>query len=173
MAEVKRRMVRTSHPYSQLLAAELDLVLDEADGYLLGEHLAETNDPVHVKDFIGDAATHGLGYVCELLAATPEGGLDIPLVTDLLRSGMARADAEQCLDVLTYRQFRATLLWRREVPVAPTGPSARRTWRSCSGRSSSGSMGSGCSSPTPEGDGIPVAAPWACRRRGSGGSTRG
>jgi SAM-dependent methyltransferase len=118
LAELKRHLVRPDHPYTRLLAAELDFALGRSDGYLAGEHLAEVNTPVHVKDFLRRAEAQGLAFVCELLSATPEGDVE-HLAGELTASGMTRADAEQTLDVLVYRQLRATLLCRASVPVAP------------------------------------------------------
>jgi SAM-dependent methyltransferase/methyltransferase-like protein len=120
LAELRRRIPRPGHPYSRLLGAEIDLALSKADGYLLQEHLSEVNEPLHVKELLRRASAHGLAYVCEMLSATPEGDLDLDLVAELTDAGMARVDAEECLDVLTFRQLRATLLCKSGVPVAPT-----------------------------------------------------
>jgi SAM-dependent methyltransferase len=119
LGELKRRMVASDHPYNRMLAGEIDLALRKSDGYLIGEHLAEVNEPCYVKDFLARAARHELAFVWDMVPATHEGDVEAALVADLLASGTSRADAEQMLDVITFRQFRGTLLCHAGVPVAP------------------------------------------------------
>lgn len=106
--------VQDSNPYGALLAAELDLALNKQPGYLLGEYLAEQNEPLFVTAFVKRAAAAGLVYLAEQIPATPDGALEQRVPAELERAGLDPAEAQRYLDVLCYRQFRATLLCRAD-----------------------------------------------------------
>ncbi|MCA9644580.1 MAG: methyltransferase regulatory domain-containing protein, partial [Myxococcales bacterium] len=111
--------VPQDNPYGALLGAELGLVLNKQDGYLLGEHLAEHNEALFVGDFLRRAGEQGLQFLGEQVAATPDGALEQRLPAQLEALGLPEAEAQRHLDVLCYRQFRATLLCHRERALKP------------------------------------------------------
>ncbi|MGE0323661.1 MAG: methyltransferase [Polyangiaceae bacterium] len=111
--------VPQDNPYGALLGAELGLVLNKQDGYLLGEHLAEHNEALFVGEFLGRAGEQGLQFLGEQIAATPDGALEQRLPAQLEALGLPEAEAQRHLDVLCYRQFRATLLCHQERALKP------------------------------------------------------
>ncbi|MSP24435.1 MAG: methyltransferase domain-containing protein [Myxococcales bacterium] len=120
LARVRRHAPGAEHPYGALLRGELELIQSKSEGYLLGEYLAEHNEPVYVSEFLRRAGLHGLAFVAELLPATPDGERELAVLADLLAAGVSRSDAEQTLDVVTFRQFRATLLSHARAPLRTT-----------------------------------------------------
>lgn len=117
VARLARHLGRPEHPYRALLSAELDLVRRKADAELCDDELAVHNEPLYFETFIQRAAAQGLQYLAELVPASPDGALDAELAAALLQEGLDRVRAEQVLDVLCYRQLRATLLCRAEAPL--------------------------------------------------------
>ncbi len=111
--------VPRDNPYGALLGAELGLVLNKQDGYLLGEHLAEHNEALFVSDFLARALDGGFQFLGEQIAATPDGALEQRLPGQLQALGLSEWEAQRHLDVLCYRQFRATLLCHRERDLQP------------------------------------------------------
>lgn len=122
---LQRHVTAPQHPYSALLALEISLAKGHPDGYLLREHLAEINEPLYFREFARRAGEHGLCYLAEALPATPDGGAELSVLPDLLAAGLSRIDAEQHLDVVSYRQFRATLLCREDAGAAGAPAYAR------------------------------------------------
>ena len=114
------RHVHSSHPYRALLALELELARGRADAALAEDMLAEHNEPLAFGDVMARTAEHELDLVCETLPATPDGALELTVVPELMAEGLGRIEAEECLDVLCYRQLRATLLCKSGLPIAAT-----------------------------------------------------
>ena len=110
VTRLARMLAERQDPYAQLLRAELALLDNKDDGYLLGEYLAPINEALHVRDFLARAAEHGLAFLAESLPATPDGALELTTPWELMGAGLSRAEAEQYLDVASYRQLRGTLL---------------------------------------------------------------
>ena len=113
--ELARRNDASRHPYNTLLAAELGLAAAQDEGELWQDLLAEHNEPVYFRTFVRRAAEHGLAYLAESLPATADGELELELLGEL-GAGADRVEAEQLLDLLAYRQLRATLLCHRDAP---------------------------------------------------------
>lgn len=118
-ARLARRLGDLDHPFRALLAAEIDLVQHKGDAELLADDLAEPNEPLYFHTFAARLADHDLQFLAELIPASPDGSLDADLVAGLLADGMTRLEAEQLLDVVCYRQLRASLLCRREAVLRP------------------------------------------------------
>lgn len=118
LARLARHGVGDKHPWGALLAAEIGLLDSKPDGYLLGEYLAEHNEPLLFADLASRAREHGLRYLAEALPASPDGALEASVLADLLASGLSRVDAEQHLDMVAYRQFRGTLLCHDGAAIA-------------------------------------------------------
>jgi SAM-dependent methyltransferase len=104
--------------YGGLLRTEAKQLAKIPSSYILGEFLAEHNDPIQFLDFLNAASEHGLEFMCEA-------DLDAGARAALTREGVHRVDrlaeidrgrASQELDFLSGRPFRRTLL-RRGVPA--------------------------------------------------------
>jgi SAM-dependent methyltransferase len=103
--------------YGALLRTEAKQLAKIPSSYILGEFLAEHNNPIQFVDFLRAAMEHGLEFICEAdldagarAALTREG---VQRVDQLAKTDRARASQE--LDFFSGRPFRRTLL-RRGVP---------------------------------------------------------
>jgi SAM-dependent methyltransferase len=112
--------------YGAVLRTEARQLEKIPASYILGEFLAEHNEPVQFLDFLTAAAEHGLEFICEAdldagarSALTREGVRHVNRLTET-----DRARASQELDFLSGRPFRRTLLRKRSATVTPTSPSA-------------------------------------------------
>jgi len=119
LATKLHRHTEGDHPYLALFGAELALVHDKPDAELLDDHLADHNEALYFDQFVERADAAGLSYVGEMLPATPDGAMDMQLVPELMQQGLSRREAEQCLDALSYRQLRASLLCRQGPQLTP------------------------------------------------------
>lgn len=111
-------------PYGQALRNEAKLNATLPDSYILGEFLAEHNAPCHFHEFVERAALHGLHYLAETDIASSIPELLEPGTAEAIRqiaggSGMA---AEQYMDFFVGRQFRRTLLVKRDGISRSLGP---------------------------------------------------
>ncbi len=113
-------------PEGALMAAEIDGLADKPDAYLLHEYLVPISRAYWLREIVDLAARSGLAHLDDVSPpSVPIDALD-DARTRLARSLGARGgDAvavEQLLDVVTFRQFRASLWCRddaaREVPSA-------------------------------------------------------
>lgn len=109
LVSLRRDLPEAQHSYVALMGSEIDRALEKSDGYLLSEFLAPHCEAFYFRDVVREAAEHELAYVAELTAATGEGDLECELLPRLLQSGTPRAEAEQRLDMVSYRRFRASL----------------------------------------------------------------
>jgi len=112
--------------YGALLRTEARQLAKIPASYILGEFLAEHNNPIQFQDFLTAAAEHGLEFICEAdldagarSALTREGVRHVERVaqTDRLR-------ASQELDFFSGRPFRRTLVRKRSARGSPTSLSA-------------------------------------------------
>jgi len=104
------------NPYATAFKTELEVLRKFSDWYLFHEHLEDCNDPVYFHQFADRAAQHGLQYLAEadfgMMQATAfprEVGEALGRISD----GLVKT--EQLMDVLRNRQFRQTLLCRKEI----------------------------------------------------------
>jgi methyltransferase-like protein/2-polyprenyl-3-methyl-5-hydroxy-6-metoxy-1,4-benzoquinol methylase len=113
---VAKAVANQPGPYSSLLQQETNTVRQQADYYLLHEHLEPVNDPLYFHQFAGRASARGLRYLGEaephLMASKnfpPEvrGTLNT-IAPDIIR-------LEQYMDFLRNRMFRQTLLCHAEL----------------------------------------------------------
>lgn len=109
VARAQRHMLGEGHPWGVLLGGELTLAQNKHDGLLLGEYLAEHNEPVYFTDLVERVSAHGLRFMAETLPATTDGALEAAVLEDAAVSGMSRVEAEQQLDLAAYRQLRGSL----------------------------------------------------------------
>jgi SAM-dependent methyltransferase len=109
-------------PYGQLLRNEARRLAQRPAAYILGEFLAESNAPLHFREFSAWAGQYGLGYLCEadIMASTPR--MANPDVADQIRmlAGSDPIAFEQNVDFVTGRTFRRSVLVR-----APRAGAAR------------------------------------------------
>ncbi len=115
------RLLRKSteeHPYALLLRAELSLALGKHDGYLLSEYLGEHNEALYVAEFLERASLAGLHFLAEGAPATADGLLELGLAAGEQGSRAEPSSWLNQLDLLSYRQFRATSLCHVEAPLS-------------------------------------------------------
>lgn len=110
--------------YGALLTRELELLSRAGDDYLFHEHLEECNAPLYFHEFAERIDQHGLQYLCEsdvhmmLARDLPQ---DVRETLDRIAPDLVRM--EQYVDFVRNRQFRASLVCRRERPlVRALGP---------------------------------------------------
>ncbi|MBL8945654.1 MAG: class I SAM-dependent methyltransferase, partial [Myxococcales bacterium] len=110
--------------YGAMLTRELELLSRAGDDYLFHEHLEECNAPVYFHEFADRIDHHGLQYLCEsdvhmmLARDLPQG---VRETLDRIAPDLVRM--EQYVDFVRNRQFRASLVCRRERPlVRALGP---------------------------------------------------
>jgi methyltransferase-like protein len=104
--------------YGQLLGQELALLRNQADSYLLHEHLEEVNHPVHFHEFIARARARGLQYLGEAQLFGMATSNFPPAVEAALRQlATDVVHLEQYMDFLRNRPFRETLLCQEEVKL--------------------------------------------------------
>ncbi len=115
-------LVKTVPPddnaYSSLLRSEFDRLRNNADSYILHEHLETVNEPVYFYEFAEAAAAKGLQFIAEaqsgarwLEALGPEADQAVRKVArDII-------EYEQYLDFLRNRTFRRSLLCRADVQL--------------------------------------------------------
>ena len=107
--------LQSEDAYAQLFSNELDLLERVSDSYLLHEFLAADNRAFAMSEFLTLAGEAELGFVGESLAATGFVSVDRHVertVRERVRDSEAALDV---IDLVTYRQFRGTVLGHREV----------------------------------------------------------
>ncbi len=113
-------------PYSAMLQRELALLAPMGDDYIYHEHLEEQNAPVYFHEFAERLERHALQYLCECdvqMMLAREFGDDVRETLDRIAPDLVRM--EQYVDFVRNRQFRTSLVCRREVPLRRSlGPEA-------------------------------------------------
>jgi methyltransferase-like protein/2-polyprenyl-3-methyl-5-hydroxy-6-metoxy-1,4-benzoquinol methylase len=107
-----------NNAYSSLLRAESERLRNNADSYVLHEHLETVNEPIYFYQFADAAAAKGLQFIAEaesgarwLEALGPEADQAVRKVArDVI-------EYEQYLDFLRNRTFRRSLLCRADVQL--------------------------------------------------------
>jgi SAM-dependent methyltransferase len=94
--------------YGALIKAEASRLLERTDAALYHDELGEFYHPLYFRDFIREAAAHGLQYLAE--ATLSDTHIDSEGVPD-------RTEREQLLDYRKGRAFRQTLLCRSELEI--------------------------------------------------------
>ena len=116
--------------YALVLKDEADRLRNRGDSYLYHEYLEEVNQPIHVRDFVAQAAAKELQYL-EDASYDGSAGPFQPEIQDAL--ALLAGDPirrEQYLDYLTNRRFRRSLLCRADrTPTRPPTPEALRALR--------------------------------------------
>ena len=112
-------------PYGMLLRAEARRLAGKPASYIVGEFLADCNDPLHFRDFVALAEGHGLRYICE--GDAPSSCIDMvaPKALSAIRTEAGRdwMTAQALADAFSGRTFRRSILTRksgRRASVRPT-----------------------------------------------------
>lgn len=102
-------------PFTAFLRSEVEMLRQQAEWYVLHEHLDEHNVPLYFHEFLKRARSHGLRYVGE---ADVSAMLPLTLPADvrevLDRLSPDQAHLEQYMDFVRNRMFRQTLLCHEE-----------------------------------------------------------
>lgn len=99
-----------------VLADELARVRDGDPGYVFHEYLTDTNDGFWLTDFVERARQYGLGYVVDAQFCRWEGYVPPELRRTVARRNLDPIEAEETVDLLGHRYFRASILCRSDVP---------------------------------------------------------
>ena len=110
----------SQHPYAGYLQNARALLENAVSpGYFVHEYLASINEPLLFRDFAARAAQHGLQYVREADATSPDLDFFHPNIGAKLRSYTNdRIELEQYMDFMIDRTFRRTLLTHAESAVS-------------------------------------------------------
>lgn len=104
------------NPYGQILKNELETLSKHADSYLFHEHLALINEPLYFHQFAERAEKQGLRYLGEADVSTMFlSGLQRKTHFSLRRMSNDPVRTEQYMDFVRNRQFRQTLLCKKDV----------------------------------------------------------
>jgi hypothetical protein len=108
------------HPYVAYLQNARALLENAVSpGYFVHEYLESINEPLLFRDFAARAEHHGLQYVREADATSPDVDFFHPNVAAKLRSySTSRLEIEQYMDFMIDRTFRRTLLTHVESAVS-------------------------------------------------------
>lgn len=105
-------------PYAKLIEEEGKLLANQADYYLIHDHLNRDNNPCYFHEFIEKATKHKLAYVSDVdisqmyLGSLPE---NVRSVLSTIQNDIVRT--EQYIDFLTNRRFRMSLLCKDSLVV--------------------------------------------------------
>jgi SAM-dependent methyltransferase len=105
-------------PYAMLLQRELAVLSRMGDDYLYHEHLEDQNEPIYFYEFVERIEQHGLQYLCESdvhMMLTREFDPETRATLDRIAPDITRM--EQYVDFVRNRQFRASLVCRRELKL--------------------------------------------------------
>lgn len=108
----------SNDPSRAWLSAELSILAEMSDHYLLGEHLVEYNQPEYFEDFVHDMADHGLAFVTDAHASLvfPD-RLGPDAVRSLRDRGPDFLHMQQSLDLVELRCFRRAVLCRDDAAL--------------------------------------------------------
>ncbi len=113
-----------------LLDAEIDAVRHKPDAYLLHEYLEPENRAFYLREVVDRASRAGLRWLTDVAPT----GVAPSTLRDARRALSALSDdsivVEQLTDVMSFRQFRASLLCRAEAAV-DHAPDPRSLLSSC------------------------------------------
>jgi len=108
----------TRDEYRLWIRAELDRIIEHAEGHLYHDELGEINQPLYFVQFMEKAAFHGLDYVGEADYFEMSDHIFSESVRQTLQElSHNRLLREQYLDFLKCRRFRQTLLCHRQASL--------------------------------------------------------
>jgi methyltransferase-like protein/SAM-dependent methyltransferase len=105
-------------PYGKYLRQELDMLTKVDDSYIAHEFLETENDALYFRDFLVEAAKHGLGYLGDAEPSTMIVDNMPDKAAQTLKSlNLNLIASEQYMDFLRNRMFRSTLLCHASSPI--------------------------------------------------------
>jgi SAM-dependent methyltransferase len=109
-----------TEPYGLLLRNEARRAAKRPASYILGEFLAQHNDPCYFREFAQRAGAHGLSYLCEGDLAASIRETRTPEIRARIRAlaGSSPLAFEQYADFFTGRTFRRSVLIREQQAAA-------------------------------------------------------
>lgn len=117
-------------PYGLVLKTEAARLARKPAAYVAGEFLAEHNEPYHFRDFVAQAARHGLRYLCEgdVPASCVERVAPAAVRQIRAHAGKDALMAQALADAFSGRTFRRSILVRATAgkPSARPIPAALR-----------------------------------------------
>jgi len=115
-----------SGPYGALLKKEMELMRNQADHYVLHEHLETVNQPMYFYQFARQADEAGLQFLAEAeLAAMSLQGLTADVRNIVKQLSKNLVECEQYIDFIRNRTFRRTLLCRKDATLDRRGMNPR------------------------------------------------
>jgi SAM-dependent methyltransferase len=125
MARFFAAKVKTgTHPYQPLLTWEYELAGNSSDSTLIHDYLADVNDAFWFRDFMAGIQQVGLAYVADAWYQQPGGLVTSRQHEELAELKLERLLLEESVDMLTYRQLRASLLCHQGQEQATPDPNA-------------------------------------------------
>ena len=108
---------RDGSPYGLIIRSEAARLKMRPASYILGEFLAEENEPIHFKDLASRAAELGLLYLCEadLRSSQPEHLVPTAAAQIKRLTEGDPAGQQQYIDFFSGRTFRRSLLVRADT----------------------------------------------------------
>jgi len=121
------KQVPLPNPLAVIFANPLERILKQEEASLFHDQLNEFFDVVTIQEFMNAAAPHGLQYLGDADPDENASHTQPPEVgqTALQWAGADRVARQQYLDILRFRQFRQTLLCRRECVLDDPPPAER------------------------------------------------
>jgi methyltransferase-like protein/2-polyprenyl-3-methyl-5-hydroxy-6-metoxy-1,4-benzoquinol methylase len=106
--------------YGTLLRREMDLMRNQADNYVLHDHLETVNHPVYFHEFARSAEESGLQFMSEAdLGSMSLQGLNADTRNIIKQLSRNLIECEQYVDFIRNRTFRRTLLCRKDAELNP------------------------------------------------------
>ena len=109
----------TDHPFSHLMASELDLLLGYQPSYVVHDYLAPHNEAFWRSEFLQRMADSGFVYVADADFNHPSGRVQEQLPQQLRKAGISDDALGDTLDLVSYRQFHCALLTRSSISLNP------------------------------------------------------
>lgn len=119
VTDLRELILENRHPYETLLATELEMAAKCSLSYILHEYLSADNEAYYVRDFIALANHYGLRYVGDALSRGTERDAPPDLKKRLQAQELSDVETLQTIDLLSNRQFRASVLCGSKTPTKP------------------------------------------------------
>ena len=110
------------HPFSKLLATELELVRDAHSSYVGHDYLAEDNHAFWRREFLALLAAHGFSHVADADFNYDSGRVSDTIIDGVHGLELPTRALHDAIDLLAYRQFHCPLLTR--APWVPADMTA-------------------------------------------------
>ena len=108
-----------NYAHGELLATELEHVIQSEEYYVFHEYLTEYNDGFWLSEFVEQANKYGLDYVADAQFCRPEGQIPRSLKQSLAKQNLSQVEQEERADLLCGRFFHASILCRKDALKSP------------------------------------------------------